>query len=264
MQTTMNTYTKRRLAEIKEQGYELDFGTVFNNTIENYKKIAWYGGLMIFVFFTLFCLVLFGIAIVFIGFPELKAILKPENLQLETLPLEILFYVSVATVFIAAITCPFPAGLTKMAHSADKDEEFGIATMFQYYKAPYFVELIIATTLLAIVGSAMQNTIAYFQIPLLSSVISMIISLFTFLTVPFIIFGNLKAFEAIKASILVASKQPLTLLGLIIVGSIATFIGFLGCCIGIVFTIPFLYSLYYVVYKEIIGVETPEEIVQNN
>ena len=38
MQTTVNTYTKKRLAEIKEQGYELDFGTVFNNTIENYKK----------------------------------------------------------------------------------------------------------------------------------------------------------------------------------------------------------------------------------
>ncbi|MFN7100322.1 MAG: hypothetical protein ACK4M4_08125 [Flavobacterium sp.] len=260
----MNTYTKRRLAEIKEQGYELDFGTVFNNTIENYKKIAWYGGLMIFVFFTLFCLVLFGIAIAFIGFPELKAILKPENLQLETFPLEFLFYVSVATVFIAAITCPFPAGLTKMAHSADKDEEFGIATMFQYYKPPYFVELIIATTLLAIVASATQNTIAYFQIPFLSSVLSMIISLFTFLAVPFIIFGNLKAIEAIKASVLVASKQPLILLGLIVVSSIASWIGFLGCCIGLAFTIPFVFSLYYVVYKEIIGFETPEEIVQNN
>lgn len=264
MQTTMNTYTKRRLAVIKEQGYELDFGTVFNNTVENYKKIAWYGGLMIFVFFTLFCLVLFGIAVAFVGFPELKAILKPENLKLENLPLDILFYVSVASIIIVAITCPFPAGLTKMAQSADKDEEFGIATMFQYYKAPYFVELLIATTLLAIVNTVLQNTIAFFQIPLLSSVISMIISLFTFLTVPFIIFGNLKAIEAIKASILVASKQPLILLGLIVVSSIATCIGLLGCCIGIVFTIPFLYSLYYVVYKEIIGVETPEEIVQNN
>ncbi|MBC5862593.1 hypothetical protein [Flavobacterium turcicum] len=263
MQTTSSTYTKKRLAEIKEQGYELDFGTVFNNTIENYKKIAWYGGLMIFVFFTLFSLVLFGIAIAFIGFPELKAILKPENLQLETLPLEILLYVSVATVFIAAITCPFPAGLTKMAQSADKDEEFGIATMFQYYKAPYFVELLIASVLLAIVSSSIQNTIAFFQIPFLGYVISSILSLFTFLTVPFIIFGNLKAVESIKASILVASKQPLTLLGLIVVSSIASWIGFLGCCIGLVFTIPFVFSLYYVVYKEIIGIETPEDLEYN-
>jgi hypothetical protein len=263
MQTTMNTYTKKRLAEIKEQGYQLDFGTVFNNTIENYKKIAWYGGLMIFVFFTLFCLVLFGIAVAFIGFPELKAILKPENLQLENLSLEILLYVSVATIIITAITCPFPAGLTKMAQSADKDEEFGIATMFQYYKAPYFVELLIATTLLAIVNTVLQNTITYFQIPFVGSILSVILSLFTFLSVPFIIFGNLKAIESIQASILVVSKQPLTLLGLIIVSSIATFIGFLGCCIGIVFTIPFLYSMYYVVYKEIIGVETPEDLQDN-
>lgn len=264
MLTTMNNHTRKRLAEIKEQGYELDFGTVFNNTIENYKKIALYGGLMIFVFFTLFSLVLFGLAVAYIGFPELKAIFKPENLNLESLPLNILFYVSVATVIIAAVTCPFPAGLTKMAQNADKDEEFGIATMFQYYKAPYFVELIIATTLLTIVGSAMQNTIAYFQIPFLGYVLSSILSLFTFLTVPFIIFGNLKAVESIKASILVASKQPLTLLGLIVVSSIASWIGFLGCCIGILFTIPFIYSLNYVVYKEIIGFESLDEIGQEN
>jgi len=70
---------------------------------------------------------------------------------------------------------------------------------------------------------------------------------------PLIIFGKLTAIEAINASILTVSKQPLLILALAIVGYIATMVGFIGCCIGIFFTIPFMYSLYYALYAEIIG-----------
>ena len=37
--------TKQRLQEIRENGYELNFNDVFNESFENYKKIAMVGGL---------------------------------------------------------------------------------------------------------------------------------------------------------------------------------------------------------------------------
>jgi len=30
-------------------------------------------------------------------------------------------------------------------------------------------------------------------------------------------------------------------------------VGFIGCCIGIFFTLPFFYSMYYAIYSEIVG-----------
>ena len=77
--------------------------------------------------------------------------------------------------------------------------------------------------------------------------------------IPLIIFGKLKAVEALEASILIVSKQPLILLGLIVIGSIGTLVGLIGCCIGIVFTLPFFNSLYYAIYSEIIGFDPENE-----
>jgi uncharacterized membrane protein len=82
--------------------------------------------------------------------------------------------------------------------------------------------------------------------------------------IPLIIFGKLKAVEAIQASIVIVSKQPLVILGLLVIGVIASLVGFIGCCIGIVFTIPFMYSLYYALYSEIIGFDPETEVENRN
>jgi hypothetical protein len=71
-------------------------------------------------------------------------------------------------------------------------------------------------------------------------------------------FGNLKALT-IQASILIVSKQPLVF-RILVVGYIATMVGFIGCCIGIFFTLPFIYSLYFAIYSEIIGFDPEDEI----
>jgi ABC-type antimicrobial peptide transport system permease subunit len=53
-------------------------------------------------------------------------------------------------------------------------------------------------------------------------------------------------------------------LGLLVIGVIASLVGLIGCCIGIVFTIPFIYSLYYALYSEIIGFDPENEIENRN
>ena len=42
--------TKEKIEEIKNNGYQLDFGNVLDFAFNNYKKIAVYAGLAIFVF----------------------------------------------------------------------------------------------------------------------------------------------------------------------------------------------------------------------
>jgi hypothetical protein len=55
------------------------------------------------------------------------------------------------------------------------------------------------------------------------------------------------------------SKQPLILLGLIVVAIIGSMVGFIGCCIRC-FTLPFMYSMYYAMYNDIIGFDYEEEM----
>lgn len=251
--------TQDRIEEIKKNGYTLDFGNVFNHAFENYKKIALYGGLIFFVFAILMSL--FALVVLFSIFDAETVLekLKPENLQPENLSLNSMLIFSGVSLLITCLLSPFSAGLIKMAYCAERDDEFHVSTMFEYYKAPYFKELFVATFLITIVNSILSGILNYIQIPVLEVVFSVTIGLFTILMIPLIIFGKLKAVEAIQASILIVSKQPLVIFGLLVVGVIASLVGFIGCCIGIVFTIPFMYSLYYALYSEIIGFDPENE-----
>lgn len=248
-----------RILEIRKNGYTLEFENVFNHAFENYKKIALYGGLIIFVFFVLLSILVFGALITIFGGPAVVDFLKPENLNPQEFTLNTLLIFSGISVLISCLISPLTAALIKMAYCAERDEEFHISTMFEYYKTPYFKEIFIATFCVSIISSILSALINYTQIPAIGFVVTIIIELFTVLMIPLIIFGKLKAIEALEISILIVSKQPLVLLGLIVVGSVGTLVGLIGCCIGIFFTLPFLNSLYYAIYSEIIGFDAAIE-----
>ncbi|MFE3848686.1 hypothetical protein ACFX5D_12000 [Flavobacterium sp. LB3P45] len=246
--------TKEKIEEIKTNGYQIDFGNVFNHAFENYKKIALYAGLMIFVFAIVLGFLAGGIVISTFGISALNQKML-EDLRIENFTgLHLAMYLILGILF-NCLLVPFLAGLIKMAHSAEKDEEFHVSTVFQYYKNPYFQELLIATFIITIFSTGLSEMFKLVGIEIIGVLFSAVISFFTFLTIPLIIFGNLKAIDALKSSMIIVSKQPLVLLGLIIVSGIASLVGFIGCCIGIFFTIPFMYSMYYAIYISIIGID---------
>lgn len=250
--------TKEKIEEIKTNGYQIDFGNVFNHAFENYKKIALYAGLMIFVFAILLGFLAAGIVISTFGVSALNQKIL-EDLRVENFTgLHLAIYLILGILF-NCLLVPFLAGLIKMAHSAEKDEEFHVSTVFQYYKNPYFQELVISAFIITICSTGLSEMFKLVGIEIIGALLSAVISFFTFLTIPLIIFGNLKAIDALKSSMIIVSKQPLVLLGLIIVSGIASLVGFIGCCIGIFFTIPFMYSTYYVIYTSIIGIDSENE-----
>ncbi len=253
---------KERIEAISTNGYELDFGTVFEHAFENYKKIALYAGLML-LFFFIALGVLFMIGMIsYVGMENMEEFSKKltQFSELKEKPLDIVLQINAGMILLSGLLNPFMAGFFKMADCAEKGEEFHVSTMFTYYKSPYFANIFIAIFIITLVNMGFSTLLEIAGLNIMGSIISLLLSFITFLVVPLIVFGKLNAIDAIKSSVIIVSKQPLVLLGLIIVAFIGAMIGIFGFCIGILFTMPFMYSMCYVIYSSIVGVETASEI----
>lgn len=239
--------TVEQIKDIQNHGYTLDFSNVFNNAFENYKKIALYAGLILLVFS-----ILFGI----VGSIALAAIFGAEKLSnpafftiqpIHLSSLEVVYYVA-GTVIFSALLSPFSAGFLKMAYCADRDEQFNVSTIFTYYKTSHFSQIFLATATISLFSASISTFLEIQKLSNLGILVSLIISYFTFLTIPLIVFGNLKALDAIKSSFILISKQPFILMGLMITIVIALIVGFMAFFIGILFTVPLSYSMTYAIY----------------
>ena len=77
--------TQERLHDIEKNGYQIDFANVFNHAFENYKKIALYAGLVLFIFSVLF-VIFIGVSLAsVIGVAAMTHELSPEKLKIENL-----------------------------------------------------------------------------------------------------------------------------------------------------------------------------------
>ena len=264
------TPIKDRIREIKTNGYQLDFGNVFEKAFENYKKIALYAGLMLLVFTILFGILIVGIIMIAaisifnINISTLTEMLKPENLKPENLSINFILIYSALIVGFTSLLSPFQAGFLKMADCGEKGEEFHVSTIFEYYKSPYFKEIFISTLLISLIGSGLSILLDYSGIQFIGTFVSIMISFLTFLTIPLVVFGKLKAVDAINSSITIVVKQPLQLFGLVVVAGIASMTGLIVFCLGIFFTIPFIYSMYYAIYSSIIGIDSESELKKSD
>jgi len=254
MKSTLN-----QIEQIKKYGYTLDFSNVFNHAFENYKKIALYAGLVLLILFILsFFLGAIGFVLYF-GAENLNKDFFESFKDQQPSTTNLAIYTAVVTV-LSAIFSPFAAGFLKMADSADKDEAFNVSTLFTYYRPNYFTPIFLATLLIGLINGLISIGLNFLGLEFIGTIVTIIISFFTALAIPLIIFGGLQASEAIQSSIMIVGKQPLIIALLFIIGGIASMVGFIGCCIGVVFTIPFTYSMTYAVYTAILNTDNPDSI----
>jgi hypothetical protein len=249
---------QQRIQEIKTKGYDLDFSDVFNQTIENYKKIAILGG-MSFIIFSIFIGMIFGGGFVLLsGANSMAENLANFNISSFSI-VDLLIYL-VTLVFISCITAPFYSGILKMAYLADQNEEFDIGTATEYYKGNYFKELVTSSAIISLFSVGLTVLLEKAGIPFVGAFLSYVISFMMFFVNTLIIFGNLKAIEAINASLVVVSKKIPLLIALIVVALVICFLGFIGLCIGIFFTMPFIFSMKYIIFKNIFDLKQVSEI----
>lgn len=246
--------TLEKLQNIQKNGYQIDFERVFNHAFENYKKIALYAGSVLIIFVVLFGIFTSISLVSILGLTNAQEI-SPENFKIENISQETLMIMGVVSIFVSCLLSPFQAAFLKMADHGDRDKEFLVSNLFSFYNFPYIKEIITATFLITFSSFLQATILTYAKLELLGSLISYFISFITILTVPLIIFGNLKAVDAIKYSVQIVFKQPLILFALILIAIIGALVGLIACCIGIFFTMPFIYSMNYAIYNEIIGID---------
>lgn len=242
-----------RIQELKTNGYSLNFETVFNLAFENYKKIALYAGLLLSIFFVVFIITASIILVSSLGMDTLQEISKPVNLDPKNFSDEFLAYYLVGTTLFGCVISPLIAGFIKMAHCAQIGQEFHVSTVFEYYRFSYFKELFLATLLITIINLGVSYLLNLTGIPILGLLASITISLLSILSIPLIMFNDFKALEAVSTSFNLISKQPLVFLGLFVVGYIFSIVGFMVFIIGVCFTLPLMFSIYYAIYSSIIG-----------
>ncbi|MDQ6470743.1 hypothetical protein RB619_08830 [Flavobacterium sp. LHD-80] len=254
--------TLAQIENIKKNGYSFDFSTVFDHAFENYKKIALYSALIIFLFAVIFAVgavIIFGSIYGLENVPKmLEESMKPKKITLEDAVISTIVFS-----FITALFAPFGAGFFKMADSADKDKEFKVATIFHYYKAPYFAQLFTATLIISFINNIIANTLESTGYVFIGAGISIFINYFMFFTVPLIVFGDLKALDAIKGSITLVTKNPLLIFGLFILGMIGSIVGVVACGVGLFFTVVFNTSLIYATYYAIFTMEQEEDSIDS-
>ncbi|MBK0370131.1 hypothetical protein [Flavobacterium agrisoli] len=255
----MQPTTKSQIKTIKEHGFELYFSTVFTHALENYKKIAAYAGLIIIVFSIIAGFIGIGILFAFYGAVALSENFLPQLLQTRLTGIHLLFSL-IAQLFLGAVISPLMAGFYKMADSAEKDETFKVSSMFYYYKAPYFSKIVSTTIIISAISILISSLTEQIGLTVLGLGITLIISFISYLAIPLVIFGELEPIEAIKGSYTIMTKEPIVLAGLIITAFLASMLGFIGCCIGVFFTIPLNYSMTYAIYHAILSRENLDPI----
>jgi len=247
-----------KVEKICMEGYDIEFGTVLENAFNNYKLIAATGGLGMILICIVMVIIYAGVFGAVYGFSDILtslASMQPELMSGTSLLLLLLF-----TVVMAGIMSPIYAGFINMAFLADQNKKFGLDTLFSYFKGPYFKELFTASVIIAFFGSGLNYLFDYLGIKFIGLLITIIVSFLTFLTIPLIIFSDIKAIEAITLSAKLVVKQPSILLGLLIVSIVLVCLGIIGLCIGVFFTIPFLYAMYYSIYSAILPFNEESEL----
>jgi len=245
--------TQQRIREINDHGYNLDFGTTFDHAFIIYKKTAVTAGLTFLLLGFIISMILIG------GLQSVIDVSNPENslknlnvLEFSSLGI-IAYYIGI--VLFTALISPLFAGLLKMSYYAETGQPFSIATSFEYFKAPYFGKILLATLIITVGLLPISLLSQFTQYPMVGAITNFAIQIFTILIIPLIIFGKLDALEAIRGSFIIVSKKPFHIFLLIFVGSLFAICGLLGCCIGVFFTLPFVYNLYYSIYVHSVGIE---------
>jgi len=236
--------TKTDLDRIINQGYHLDFSQTFDEILSYFKKTFLLNGLVILITSLVLVLMLFFI----FGASEfLKSYSNPELMASMFEDTTFLIYYALAILFVVILFAPLTAGFIQLNRDIDTESEVGISSVFKHYKSKYFMSIVGFTLLIQIISSLVTF------IPFGGTILSYVISLFTFLGIPLIIFANLSVLEAIEYSVKIVAKNPFAILAILIVSILIALAGLIGLCIGMLFTIPIMYSAYYVIYKNIVG-----------
>jgi len=252
------TSTKEKLQRIKQTKYRLEFGEVLNDSLENYKKIIWIAGFAFFLLTVIMVVFFFGALAFFTGASTLIDTMTDMG-NLEMSP-SYLLVTLIAGVIVATAISPLYAGIFQVCHNAQTSKPFDVNTVFMHYKTNFRKQIVISALLISLSSAIITDLITLAGFPFIGNLFTYFAQFITLFTLPFILFENMNAIEAIQASIITVFKKFWLILGLMIVSVILAMLGMIAICIGIFFTLPIIYTTEYAIYRRMIGIDEKDEL----
>jgi len=229
--------------KIKESN-PLDFGTIFNDSIELFKKVWLQGFIVLLLTFVLilpfYLLAYFPIIITAIMNPEMLEQEEPDALLI------LLMFVMIPVVLVGAMGVGIALNASFLRICRLKDlEEIEKEDYFYFLKKKNLVKLVelsLITIGLAIGGVLLCGFgMFYFMVPIL-----LIPAFFAFNE-------DLSSMEITKASFQLGNKNWLVIFGLVFVMGLIAQLGMFLCFVGVLFTASLSKVPVYYFYKNSIG-----------
>ncbi len=234
-----------------------DIGRIIDESFSIFKKTVWISGVGIF----LMCLFILPITFIIL-FKAMDISSLDEFVKMSPDLAEDINYMLINAAVgipIAGFSAVLTAGFYKINHLAKHDKEFGLNNLFDYFKSPYFMNLFLAGALTALYSDVLGLSLIYLKIPG-ATLIQLFITLLFILSIPLIIFENQTTLQAMSNSSRLAMKHPFTIILCLVFGLIIAMLGIFAICIGIFFTISYIYTINYTLYNQIIPIDKEKSI----
>ncbi|MBU2939872.1 hypothetical protein KO494_10010 [Lacinutrix sp. C3R15] len=235
----------------------LDFGDIFNKSIELFKKVWIQGMVMILLsiliilpFYLLMYLPLIGAGIIDPYMFESNTYGQSSAFN-PILMFPFFLFMLVFGLIASVISFGMRAGFYRICKMKDLDEA-GKEDYFFYLRKPYLSKLIKLS--LATFGISLAAILLCY-LPIFYVIVPI-----TLMNVIFAFNPEQSVSEIIKSGFVLGNKKWLITFGLIIISSIlASIVGMIMCFVGVFITASFAYIPAYYIYKESVGFNAEDE-----
>ncbi|MFC0604606.1 hypothetical protein [Winogradskyella pulchriflava] len=241
---------------------DLDFGTIFNQSIELFKK-TWVNGLVVVLLNMVLAIpavMLIYIPLIFTGMMDVYSssynpydpYMQPEISPIAAIVMFILYLIAMAAM--SAIGLGLKAAFYRICKLKDL-EEMGQEDYFYFFKKPYL-------------GKTIKLGLVYIGITLVAALLCVLPLIYAIvpLSYMFVVYAfnpEKSVSEIIKLSFDLGNKKWLISFGLLFVsGFLAGIVGFLMCFVGVYVTMSFTFLPPYLIYKEVVGFEDEMDNIQ--
>lgn len=244
---------------------DLDFGDLFNRSIELFKKV-WVQGLvtlllnmvlaipvMLLIYIPLIAMgVMDGYMSSYNSYDPYGSYSQPDVSPVMLIVMLVLYLIAIAAM--STIAFGLKAAFYRICKMKDL-EQMGKEDYFYFFKKPYLQKTI-------------TIALAYIGISILATLLCVIPIIYVFVPLSYMIViyafnPELSISEIIKLSFDLGNKKWLITFGILIVaGFLAGIVGMLMCFVGIYVTASFSYLPPYLIYKDVVGFTDNDENLQ--
>ncbi len=249
---------KKKIEDKLMYGYPLELGTVIEESFAVYKKTFLIGGATLILLTIVFIMLYFGLISIIFGLSDFSEMMVQISVMSKS-PVYIISTGIFSTIS-SAVMAPITAGFIHINYLAKRNKEFSLSTIFEFYKGKYVMPLMIAYAIVGFTMAIVNSLLIFTGLEFLSFLSQGLISMVTIFTIPLIIYEDMNYSEALSKSITLFGKQPFYIFLALLIAVFVCSLGIIGFCLGIFFTLPFIYSTYYSIYEQAIGFEDKSEI----